>query len=370
MGFVVPFALPLYALMALAVIAHLIYAQKDARSDVESWLALSLGILLFIICGAFAFYSDNINASLLRAFFLSSIPILIIATSIKLKGAVLIKGVDLIRMVLYSGVLTSIYYLSVMVNEIFINGNYAAIYERYSGGALELPWGASNVVASVLLLPFFISTSSLSRNNNSRLKLVAPILLGCGILSTMSRTSVIIMIIWIIFTIARNGDYLKKLSYLGAACVVLWSGLNATGLKDSKDFDIMISNRVDFQSNAEIGGRKLLWLETISNINATHSQPIGYYQSIAEFGYTSHNFILSMMIETGVLGTAAGLFLFGFTVVTSFVRSMKDEGGEIIIRCFAFTLLLVLMMFEDSIYTMQFSLMVASSISLIFGLKK
>ncbi|WP_390959529.1 hypothetical protein [Pseudomonas moorei] len=248
----------------------------------------------------------------------------------------------LARILIYSGGVLAAYFI---VNFLFSSvklGIQQVILERYVGGAMSLPWGASNTIAQVLLLSA-VSYTILDERRKSDFLMFW--LIAAGICLTFSRSNMILLFL-LFFVVFR----LRQLIVVGAisgfvlgvffAYMVIFVGWDFSG------FDAFLSSRTDVEILATGNGRLQTLIEKIDYLTNHPFEPIGYYSSLFYFDLSAHNFWMTSLIEQSLAAVMVSLCFFYFVGRTVFRRDRKVFFG--------FLIIMMALMVEDPHFTQQY----------------
>ncbi len=211
-----------------------------------------------------------------------------------------------VHAVVLCGVAISLYCLANFASAIARHGS-TALLERFSGGALGLPWGVSNVVAGVLILPLFTAILGLRlwpHGAWARVCLFAVVAMSLAVLSTMSRGA-ISAVAGGLLVLAMLGGHRRVLGFFALATGAMLLVLKWL----SSDYVVgqILMDRLSLAS--DLNGRLPIWQQSISLLMARPFHAIGYYGSLEVFGYSSHSYILTTLLERGLVGTGLALVL-------------------------------------------------------------
>ncbi len=206
------------------------------------------------------------------------------------------------RVLLMSGAVLALYFLLNMVGQSFVFGFRAVILERYVGGAMSLPWGASNTIAQVLLLSV---GSYLAIDNKRKLDVVCLLLISCAILFTFSR-SVTLLLVCMLYIILGFRRF-AVLIVLGAIAVFVYAMFQSGG---SMEYDTFLSSRLSVENMQSGNGRLDTAFEKLSYFIDHPFEPIGYYSSIYNFTLSAHNYWITTLVEQSFLSVMISFLFF------------------------------------------------------------
>ncbi|PRA58951.1 hypothetical protein CQZ98_03685 [Pseudomonas sp. MYb115] len=248
----------------------------------------------------------------------------------------------LARVLICSGATLAVYFI---VNFCFSSielGVQQVILERYVGGAMSLPWGASNTIAQVLLLSA-VSYMVLSERRKSDFLMFGVIVLG--ICLTFSRSNMLLLFVLFFFVFR-----FRQLIVLGGLSCVLLAAFFAYMVMfagwDLSGFDTFVSSRTNVEILATGNGRLQTLTEKIDFLMIHPFEPIGYYSSLFYFDLSAHNFWMTTLIEQSA---AAVLVSLGFFFFIGRVVYRRDRNVF-----FGFLIIMMALMVEDPHFTQQY----------------
>ena len=329
-GGVIPFALPPLAVFAGLYLAALSFRRRVVLPS-RSRTLVAVAVTYAIFVNAMALFSADVVASLFRASVnVLAVPLLLFAAGADLRDEARreARGRLVRRWLVVSGVVLAAYFLGNVAVQIGRYGAPVVFAERQVGGLMELPWGATNVVASVLLLPTFVA--GLERGQaQGRVRLLmgaAIVVMVAAIALTFSRTVLGALLAgFIVFNVGHNGfrGMLKVLAVPALVALVL--GLAGLYFFGGDVMGDVFRSRTNDSNLRRVGGRSEVWEATLAHIRQNPATPIGYYSSIYDVGFSGHNLILTTYVEMGAIGVVLTLGLFG-SVLRVLARSMKNPA--------------------------------------------
>lgn len=203
-----------------------------------------------------------------------------------------------------SGSILALYFLLNMMIAVMRHGFGEVIIERYVGGAMALPWGASNVIAAALLMPLFASLFIWKqRGLRSWRPAIPAALILAAILATMSRNALSAVAIGLLAQ-AIFGRSLKSIAVLVLVFAVAWVAVGHVGGRNG--LELIYQTRLgNVQQIEGLNGRLGVWTASIAQFTAHPWEPVGYYGSLNSQGTTSHNILLTALVEQGPSGVVA-----------------------------------------------------------------
>jgi len=245
------------------------------------------------------------------------------------------------RMCIISCCILAAYFLVNFVLTSLVTGVESVVMERYVGGAMSLPWGASNTIAQVLLLAFVFFAVL---ENRKVIDSIFLLIISLGILFTFSRSVIFLMLLmyFVIFGARRLG----KFSIYGALLVFLIGFAVST---DFSSFEGFIADRINPESIYTGNSRLDLMAEKIDYFLFNPLSPIGYYGSLSYFEYSAHNYWLTTLVEQSFIGIIVSFGFFLYVAYKAFSRSAKV--GK------AFVVIMLALMVEDPHFTQPYIIM-------------
>lgn len=227
------------------------------------------------------------------------------------------------RVLLMSGAVLALYFLINMVWQSFVFGFRAVILERYVGGSMSLPWGASNIIAQVLLLSV---GTFLAIDNKKKLDVVCLFLICFGILFTFSR-SVSLLLVCMLYLILGFKRF-TLLVLLGVIAVFVYTMFQSGG---SMEHDAFLSSRLNVENMQSGNGRLDTAFEKLSYFAQHPFEPIGYYSSTYNFTLSAHNYWITTLVEQSLFSVIISLLFFFSVGRMAFVASRKVCYGFLVI---------------------------------------
>lgn len=206
------------------------------------------------------------------------------------------------RVLFLSGSVLAIYFILNLIYKSYIYGFQKVILERYVGGAMSLPWGASNTIAQVLLLSI---ASYLAIETKNRWDALLLLLICSAIVLTFSR-SIILLLVCMIYIILGVRRFFLLVGG-GLALLAAYYTLFSAGFKGYETF---MSTRLSFENMQNGNGRVATALEKLHYFVNHPFDPIGYYSSIYKFSLSAHNYWITTLVEQSVLSVLISLIFF------------------------------------------------------------
>jgi hypothetical protein len=243
-----------------------------------------------------------------------------------------------------SGLILSLYFIGNFIYQSLDNNIVHVLYERQVGGLMSLPWGASNVVAQVLLLSMF---ASLFVGIRSRYSDIAVFLIFVCIVITMSR-SVLLLSIPILIMYYGFGRF----SMIMAVVCVIASYLVMTFVTDQVDmtgFYEFIERRTNSKELMSGNDRFELSTSKIEYFLRHPLEPVGFYSSINQFQSTAHNYWVTTLVEQSLVALMVSIILFVLFFARACVLGVKFGFG--------FFLIMLGLSVEDPQFTQQYTIL-------------
>lgn len=253
-----------------------------------------------------------------------------------------------------TGVILSLYYLTNTVVQTSFSSLESIIYSRFMGGVNSLSWGASNIVASVLLISVSAAVLLFNAIGGSGKILTVICVISAGILSTLSRNSLICLTLIVIVYALVLGR--RKLLWIVGLIIFL----SATGefLRQQNLLDEIVESRTsDLRNVVSVGGRQEIWGHYVDKLV---ERPLGFnglYSSLSEFGFSPHNWFLTTYWELGFVGVAVGLALIFLPLIK--IWKEQKRGNRRISRAGLLAICIALIIFlnvqsEDPQFSHQY----------------
>lgn len=211
---------------------------------------------------------------------------------------------------LLSALVLSLYFIVTFVLAVSNWGFGTVIVQRYVGGVMALPWGASNVVASTLIYPVFFALylgqqAVFSRAWRAAFKGSA-LLLCLAIALTLSRGAIIATASGAL-VLGSLLDFRSRLKFLGSialiACtLVAFDYWIMSQQQLPEGLGQAFLERLQGQEVGTLNTRTELWSEYVGLISMAPVFGEGYYSSMFLHDNGPHNIVLSTLAERGLLG--------------------------------------------------------------------
>jgi hypothetical protein len=222
------------------------------------------------------------------------------------------------------GLILSTYYIANFAIRTAELGLATVALERYVGGGASLPWGASNVVAGVILLTLLAYLALNTKELGGWAKFL-PAASIAAITLTFSRTVLFYTVISLFVLSRRSGSRQILNSFLFIALVAGAVGWWLTST-DGNAIEQLLENRIDAGEVSGAGGRTDIWLDRIPRIPEGLVFPFGYYSSIYILGDSPHNYFITVALEQGMLGAVISVAF--FSLLFYYLRPEKKSSHK------------------------------------------
>jgi O-antigen ligase len=206
-----------------------------------------------------------------------------------------------------------------------IQGRLAeAFTDRITGGVMSLKWAGSNTIAAAMLSSLYPGLM-LPRSLGFFARCAVGVML-LAILATLSRNASLSVAASVIAYAILSRRAIPTIGALLGIGIVFCMGLLVL---DADVYDFIIASRVQSGENESFNGRAETWSAGWSAICRNWPCPVGFYGSGQTMGHTSHNLILTDMLELGVWGLGIHLMLFASIAGALFkARSRRRRAGN------------------------------------------
>ena len=361
-GFVFSFGIPFFTFF---VFLSTFFLMKSTARDYHYSLIFPILVLFFIMFSTWI--SPTIYQSSARLFINIIGFSIFIAIYICIGRKIISEKFVLFNIIIF-GVVLSVYYILNIMMASFKYGFSAVILERWTGGLSSLPWGASNVISAVLV---FSVATTLVMFDRSRQKIYIffLIIISTGILATLSRTGIIILVLFLLFyVISEKKKSILFVLFIFIFCSFLLALFYAWDIIWNDSYEIILADRFSNENVFSAGGRVTIWVEKLEFFLENVLNPIGYYGSLHVFdGITAHNFFITVLLEQSFLGLMANaLFLFYPFVIYISHRKKYFKSGY---KWYFYGLFIVIinLFIEDSNFTQQYILTFWVYMALIYS---
>lgn len=258
-----------------------------------------------------------------------------------------------------SGVFLSSYFIFNTILKVYQYGTAILITERGVGMLLSLPWGASNMISAILIMPLFVCIAYYHITTNNYQKyfiIISAVLIVSAILLTLSRTTITILIL-ALFLYSILSRSLKLLvataSFLFLSYVVIQLYIDSSFI-----YDLYWHRLANTEELLQGNGRVEIWQKYIQYILSNSLIPIGYYGAIYKYKFSGHNFFLTTMVEQSLWGVIIAVSIYIWAIKLAFQRyreaipPFKNFHLAFLIGILA---VFANLQFEDANFTQQFA---------------
>ena len=217
-------------------------------------------------------------------------------------------------------------------------GVESVVVERYVGGAMSLPWGASNTIAQVLLLAFVFFALL---ENRKAIDSIFLLIISLGILFTFSRSVIFLMLL--MYLVIFGARQLGKFTIYGVLSVFL---IGFSVSIDFSSFEGFIADRINPEAIYTGNSRLDVMVEKIDYLLSNSLTPIGYYGSLSYFEHSAHNYWLTTLIEQSFIGIIVSFGFFLYVAYKAFSKGAKVGN--------AFIVIMLALMVEDPHFTQPY----------------
>jgi hypothetical protein len=256
-----------------------------------------------------------------------------------------------LKLSIISGCILSAYYILTFTLAVIEHGLAVVVAERWVGGLYALPWGASNTIAACLLFPVIATVVSTVASDYRAKLLVALVVLAAGIAISLSRNAAFCLFLYLISAALVLRHY----------WVVVWLSIAALGLgvvliEYMQALDAAQSSLTRFVDPQNLsrgfGHRVELWIDRLPLLASHLLEPIGYYGSLEVFGESSHNALITTVLEQGVIGIILFVVLV-LEVARQLIRSsaLANNSQERSLLLLGLAITLLNLQFEDPHFT-------------------
>lgn len=363
------FGLPFLGLGAVLFTIILLAEKERSAPSALAPLVVATLYLLCIVC--FTLVSDDVLVSAVRAGvnvvgFLVFFAILKSGTMATKEGARTLIG--FIRAFIISGTVMAGYFIINLAFQGVEHEQTELFSERFVGGMMGLPWGASNTIASTLLLPLVFSFAYFELTKRKLLFGISSAAMVAAILLTVSRNGLACLILfcvlyWVFITRSR---ILLLVLLTGATLIVV------NGLAEGGSIDFLLQSRFGDENDlATFNGRLDLWSIFYRHIATNPFDPVGYYGSLEVFEISPHNWLLVTYVEMGPVGLITAGSFFGYALFCAFRAGRQNAAIAVKAARVLFTGITVIFLniqFEDPEFTQAYIIYYWVFMGLLFSL--
>ena len=265
-----------------------------------------------------------------------------------------------------SAAVMAVYFIVTFTLAVSQLGFANVVVQRYVGGVMSLPWGASNVVASALIYPVFFSVYLAQHAIGAKVWRVAVrvvgLLLCLAIGLTLSRGAATATAIGAL-TLFGLLDVRSRLKFVGyialiAAALVAFDYWILSQQQLTEALGGAFLERIRGQDVGTLNTRTELWSEYLGFIRSAPIFGEGYYSSLFLHDMSPHNIVLSTLVERGVVGflmSAPIVFYAAWQVGVELVAKERRRRDSFFVYAAAGGVAsLVHLMVEDAHFSQQY----------------
>lgn len=281
---------------------------------------------------------------------------------------------ELAALLVVTGSLIGGYFLVRFILAVSTIGFAAVIVDRVTGGVYSLPWGATNVVSSVLILPIFLSfyVSRIVGRKVRPILVAGRIVMLAAVAVALSRAvniSIATGMLLLLFVL-RGSARRQLLVFAGLAALALVVADEVTGHVLSQQLLGAFLDRFQSSDTASLNGRSDIWVTFLGAFSRSPLLGIGYYAALPTLDSSGHNFLLTSLVERGIVGFALSAIVL-IAAIRYWWRA-RLVARSIELRFFLATLgvggfsSLFHLMLEDANFTQPYMIMSWMALSLPF----
>lgn len=314
---------------------------------------LLLIVLAFLCLVVFSvFISVNVGASALRASYVFLASLIFLLYFIKKDKRSFVF--NLLNCSFLLLVFLSFYFIVNFTFSIIENGWATTISERYVGGTMSLPWGASNIISIALTACLGILCIA-EILYDRRVRSITFVIYLTAVFLTFSRTGLMIGSMVVFYTLLSRLSLVRGLFFF-SFFVIIFPVLVAFIFTYFSSVSLF-SNRYSLENIGGMNGRLELWRDYLFKFIDEPFNFHGFYSALSYSEHTPHNIILSIAFDLGVIGVLLFssmlllLFYLVLRVASKFYykKNITKAVGVIFIPMLCF----FNFMFEDGIYIPQ-----------------
>lgn len=362
-GSVLPAALPALALFSFEYIRNLFSRGKIGVNYAVVVSAASFLTTLYVIftviyvTNSTKFVNDVLASFVRTTFHFMSIFVMMYVSGFddsRNEKELNKRFITAIRFVSLYGVVLSSYYLINVYRNISRLGALAALLDRSVGGAMELPWAASNIIAASLIAPLFLSWIGIVRDR-TKWRLVSVscfVLCLVSIFATISRNAFLVMSVIALMSVIMLFS-VKRSIFIVLGYVLIFGALYyAIVYFIGQDaFARIVEVRSNSDNVSSFGGRAYVWKEYTQFISENPMSIVGFYGSLYVLGKSGHNLFLTAIVEVGYVG----LIMYAIVYIMCLYASISYllRAGRRVESVVVFSVLVGIFvgtMFEETLY--------------------
>ncbi len=371
---VVAYGLPVLLLLC---IGYIVLQMRDPYFRPGMMQPSLLGLLLVITIVATSLYGPEFKAAAARVIpnVIGFLVFLYLLSPFSGPPGTVTKVERTAAIYIVAATVVALYYLInfvVQANEVGLAG---VLLDRVTGGIISLPWGATNVVASLLLLPMLLTFYFGSKTDNTRggfFYLFARTIMVATILLTQSRGAMIsgafgLVLLAFFF---KGRARIRLLAFV-ALTWFLWAMFDSwvQSVLDQQ-FVSEIVARFSGEDVVDLNGRVQIWEKFSDAFLGSPLLGSGFYSTLYTIGSSGHNIVLTTVVERGLVGLAlssAILIKAAQGVVSGFFRA-KASDLKLFLACLGAggAASVLHLMVEDANFTQQYIVYSWVALALVF----
>ena len=369
---VVAFGLPPLAITASLYLAYRLRDPMVERAVVPFALAgscLVSGLALATLISSTPIESLARFVPNLHGFFLFCY---VLSPFYRDSGRGLARYEEIAALIVSAGTVIGGYFLIRFVTAVASIGFAAVVVDRVTGGVYSLPWGATNVVGSVLIMPIFLSfyLARIAAKSVRPILIAARLIMLAAAAVAISRAvNISIAMGMLLLVAALRGKARRQLVLFGAlAALALIVADQLSGRVRSDQLLGAFLDRFQSSDTASLNGRSDIWARFLGAFMRSPLLGIGYYVALPTFETSGHNFLLTSLVERGIIGFAlSGVVL--VAAIRYWFRALRLAQSEEL-RFFLTTLgvggfsSMFHLMLEDANFTQPYMIMSWMALSL------
>lgn len=340
---VVSYGLPILVISGLLGLGGFSYSnQIDSKLKVPFVLVFFYVVLILIT----TLFSSEIFKSLARSLvhLVCYFNFLYLVFRKKTKVITESEVVSVARWLVYSGVILSIYNIYTTGRAYFLHGPQIIFFGRVTGGELSLPWGATNVIASCLLIPMIICLWLINNKNIIKKKklYVSILIIVLSIVATTSRNSIICLVIFFLLVSIRK----RKIKNIVIFAILSLGFVTTIYFINGEIIELFLETKIENTDNIKEFGNRTELVNRIANYFLENPlKPIGFYNSITIFEHSSHNYFLTTLVEQGIVALIVSIILVIYLLKLTFNSIVLNTGVLVVF---------INLSFEDANFTQQY----------------
>jgi len=356
---VISFGLPFFLVAGFLIIMYLFREGFCFAPQLRATLFIST---MFIgIITVTSFFASNVIASFARVLpnLMGYLIFLFILSFVSADiGNRLLCFSKMTQGLAISGAILALYFAATFFIAVKNNSLAEVVIQRYTGGLMSLPWGASNVVVAPLLIPLFAQFARYYLSERNRIvNFIVTVSIIVAVIISQSRTVLFLLIISFIGIAVMK----KNLKLLIVLLLVTTSALFILYQFDIDTLKLIFELRTS--SSEDLGafdGRSDLWRENIHHFMLDPISFSGFSDSSSSWlGVSSHNILLTTLVQQGI----AGLFIFILLVgnyiycgMNAYLTGNDLQRKIVPVLILGMTMMFINLQFEDANFTQQYTI--------------